>query len=558
MPINSQQRWRLAKMHTKHNTLTIALLPVLLISSCTKSPSSTPKKSSASLSKSSTLFRNLSSEPETLHPIRSGDLVASKIQSYVLDTLLMRNPDTYQWEPHLAKKWEVSKDNMSFTFTIRSDVKWHDGYPLTVQDVVFSFQAHKDIAYGGVHTLPYLENIESVEVLDNKTVRFKAHKKYFHNFSSLVGVLKIIPEHIYKDNKKKLNHILVGSGPYVLKKYHKGQKIILEQNKNWWGRKVKKDQHRIPTISFKFIIEENDKLIRMARGDFDFLSLSVEAFFKKTLEAPWNTTITKKEIINKAPKGYGFIAWNLTNSLFKNKDTRRALTYLANRDLMNKKFRFGKSEIVSGPIYPWSSYVDPSVKIIPFSPEEASLLLKKAGWEDTDKDGILDKVIDGQKKDFRFTVIYPNQDFAKYITIYQEDLKKSGIEMNLRYMDWSAFVKVLQEKKFEAINLGWSGGSIYWDPKAIWHSGSSRPGGNNFISYSNKEVDRLIDQGRMEFNQAKRTKLFRRVYKLIAEDYPYLFLFSDKVQFYSYSKKLGMKKDTYTYEIGDKYWQLSN
>ena len=451
----------------------------------------------------------------------------------------------------------MDKDHKLFTFTIRSNVTWHDGRPLTVKDVAFSFKAYKDPSFGGAHFLPYLENIELVEILDESRVRFKANKKYFGNLSVL-GSLSIIPEHIYRDKEKKLSRVLVGSGPYVLKKYEKGKKIVLEQNKNWWGRSVKSNIYRIKRIVFRFIRDENDQLIRMAAGNFDFISLSAETYMKKTNKKPWGESLIKKEIRNKQPSGYNYIGWNLQNPLFQDKKTRKALNYLMNRELMNKKFQYGKAQLATGPWYSWSDYANPLITPIPFDPQKAGELLSSVGWKDTDKDGILDKTIQGKKKEFKFTLIFSRKDFEKYLTIYKQDLKKSGIDMSLRFMDWSAFLKLLREKKFEAVNIGWSGGSVELDPKQIWHSESAREGGSNFIQYSNPEVDRLIDKGREEINRNKRIEIFQKVYRLIAEDYPYLFLFNYPAQFYTHSKKVKMEKDTYLYELGTRYWWLSN
>ena len=521
---------------------------------CTKKKALQPGQKN--IKKLPTFFRNLGSEPENLHPIRSTDLYSSIVQGYVLDTLLVRNLDTYKLEPHLAEKWEVSADHKTFTFTIRPSVQWHDGKPLTVKDVAFSFKAYKDPSFGGAHFLPYLENIQSVQVLDKTRVRFKANKKYFGNLSVL-GTLQIIPEHIYKDKEKKLSRKLMGSGPYVLKQYERGKKIILEQNKNWWGRAVKSDHYRIPRVVFRFIRDENDELIRMAAGDFDFLSLGAEAYMKKTNKPPWGVDIIKKEISNKQPSGYNYIGWNLKDPLFKDKRVRKALSYLMNREMMNKKFQYGKSKLATGPWYSWSDYADPSIKPILFDPTKAGKLLSLAGWKDIDKNGTLDKTLDGKKTEFKFTLIFSRKEFEKYLTIYQQDLKKSGIDMSLRFMDWSAFLKLIQEKKFSAVNLGWSGGSVELDPKQIWHSESARKGGSNFISYSNPEVDRLIEKGRVEMNRKKRIQIFKKVYGLIAEDYPYLFLFNSPIRFYAHSKKVKKEKDTYTYEIGTKYWQIS-
>ncbi len=504
---------------------------------------------------SQVLFRNLGNTPSTLNPIRSTDVIASTVQNHVIESLLWRNIDTYKWEPHLATKWVVGKDQKTFTFTLREGVKWHDGKALTVEDVAFSFKVVKDPSFGGVHLLPYYEGIDSVTILNKKQVQFKASKTYFNNLSILAG-MQIIPKHIYKDKTKKLSRILIGSGPYILKKYDRGKHIILVQNPHWWGRVVKSDFFRIKQITFKFIPDDNDELLRMSAGNLDFISLSAEDYIKKTNKKPWGETIIKKEIKNKSPSGYGFIAWNLTKPLFQDKKVRKALAYLMNRPLLNKKFRYSKSILATGPWYAWSDYADPSVKPILFNPKKARQLLKQAGWSDTDKNGVLDKMIKGKKQEFRFTLVEPNKDMEKYLTIYQQDLKDNGISMSIRFMEWSAFLKILHDKKFSAVHLGWSG-SVEIDPKQIWHSESARKGGSNFISYSNPKVDALINKGRQTLNRQKRIKIFQKVYRLIAEDYPYLFLFNGPIQFYAYSKKIKMLKDTYRYGLGEEYWYLS-
>ena len=516
--------------------------------SCT--PSSPEKKSADSV-----FVRNMSSPPNSLHPIRATDAYSKIIHDHVLDTLLKRNLDTYEWDPHLAESWKAAKDGKTFTFTIRKEARWHDGRPVRVQDVVFSFKAFKDPSFGGARFVSYFENLESAKILNENTVQFKAHTVYVKNLETLGEILRIIPEHIYKDKEKKLNNTVIGSGPYILEKYDRGKQITLRQNKDWWGRAINSPLHRIKKIIFKFIENENDQLIRIRAGGLDFMGLSSEAYHKKTDKAPWGSSVLKKKIKNKAPAGYSFIAWNLKNPLFQSKKVRRALAYLSNRKLMNEKFQYNQYVLATGPWYPWSDFANPNVKAIPFDPQKAGGLLKAEGWEDTDKDGVLDKIIEGQKTDFIFTLLFPTKDFEKYLTIYQQDLKKSGIHLNLRYMDWPAFIKRIQEKQFAAGALAWTG-VMDVDPKQVWHSESARKGGSNMVSYSNPQVDKLIDQARKEINRGKRIKLLRQVYKLIAEDSPYLFFFSNPVRFYAHSNKMLIPKDTFTYGVGLEYWQV--
>ncbi|MNY35998.1 Oligopeptide-binding protein AppA precursor [compost metagenome] len=114
----------------------------------------------------------------------------------------------------------------------------------------------------------------------------------------------------------------------------------------------------------------------------------------------------------------------------------------------------------------------------------------------------------------------------------------------------------MDEGNFDAVTLAWGGGTVDPDPKQIWHSASAVPGGSNFINYKNPEVDKLIDEARVEPNKAKRVKLLKEVYKKIAEDAPYAFLFNDKFDFYANSSRMGMPAETFKYEIGTDHWWI--
>ena len=182
-------------------------------------------------------------------------------------------------------------------------------------------------------------------------------------------------------------------------------------------------------------------------------------------------------------------------------------------------------------------------------------MLADAGWKDSDKDGILDKLINGKKVPFRFSLIHANKDNEKYHTFYKEDLRKAGIDMEVKYLEWNSFLKMLDDGKFEAVNLAWSG-SIEWDPKQIWHSSSAVVGGSNFVSYKNPEVDKLIEKARLEIDRKKRIQMLQKVYETIAADAPYVFMFNEKFAFYGNSKKVGRPADTFKYDIGNDYWWL--
>lgn len=506
---------------------------------------------------------NLGQQPTTLNALSSSDLYSSRVQAFVVEQLLERNADTYNWEPALAKSWNISKDGLLFTFTLREGVKWHDGKPLTIEDVKFSFDAivHPENKYKTANQLPFYENIKEAKIIGKNKIQFSAKKKYFKNFDVVAG-LSIVPRHLHenptKKQKKLLNKTLVGTGPYIFQKFKRGKSIILKANPNWWGRKVKsrKGHRNFEKVLMRFIKDGTIAIQRAERGDLDYIALSSEEFVKKTNSKKWGKSVFKTKIANKAPKSYGFIGWNFKTPMFQSKNVRLALYKLINRKLMIEKFRYGYSLPATGPWYQQSIYANPKVKPVKYNPKGALSLLRKDGWKDTDGDKILDKVINGKKTKLSFTILEPNKEFVKYLTVFKEDAKKAGVDVNVKYVEWNTFIKLLDERKFDAVRLGWGGGSIDIDPKQIWHSVSSKNAGSNFISYSNPKVDKLIDSARVTIDKKARIKKLREVYKLIADDVPYAFFFNDKYSFYGSTKRMKKVKNTFKFDLGREYWWI--
>ncbi len=496
----------------------------------------------------------LDSQPQSLNPMRTPDGYGQQVEGYCFDSLLQHNIQTYDYEPSLAEKWEVSKDGKSYTFYLRKHAKFTNGEPITAADVKFSFDAFNNPSLADAVEKVYFENIDHVDVLGPYKVRFVVKKKYFLNLDVISG-MAILPKTAYGNPSNHMAHEIVGSGPYKLERYEIGKQIVLVRNDDWWGFKTPQNSgyYKFKKIVFKIITDENAKLEAFKRGDLDFLGLSPEQFVKKTDGAPWGQTIFKRQVKNSAPQGQAFIGFNLKNPLFKDRQVRRALSLLFNRPLLIQKFFYDKYEVARGPWYSKSPDADPKAKPYAYNPKLARELLKKAGWADTNHDGVLDKMVDGHRVDFRFTILNAGGPWARYLTIYQQDLKKAGIDVAIKVEDWNSFETSMDERKFEAVALAW-GGVVYNDPKQIWSSSSNSKTGSNFISYSNPEVDRLIDQARVELNTKKRLPLMHKIFSLIRNDYPYIFLWSPNYSLYAYDKRMLMEVPTYKYGVGTETW----
>lgn len=503
---------------------------------------------------------SLGAEPQSINPLSIQELVSQWTADYVMEGLLYLNPETLQYEPQLAENYEISKDGLTYTFYLRKGAKFSDGSPVTATDVKFSIDCVKDPAYKATARLPYYQDVESVTAIDTTTVKIKMKKKYYKNLEVLgtQGFTPIVSQKIYGDPAKKFgDNSMFGSGPYKVEAYNRGKNIILVRNPEWWGANVKelKGLAKFERVQLRFIKEQNLELEMMRKGQQDMMwDVRAENFEKKAVGEPFGTTIQKLQVENMRPKNYSFIGWNNRNPLFKDKNVRVALAHLLNRKLLIEKFLYGKSAEAVGPYYYGSPFTPSDLKPIEFNVEAAKNLLKKAGWTDKEKKGVLQKEIDGKVTEFRFTLLLPNREVEKYFTIYKEDLKKAGIEMDIKLLEWSAFERLLNEQKFDAVTLSWGGGSVEDDLTQIWHSESSKPGGSNFVGYSNSQVDKMIDQARGEINEGKRKVLWQKITRLIAEDAPYAFMFSPKYDLFLLNKKVGYDKPTFKYDKAYPYF----
>jgi peptide/nickel transport system substrate-binding protein/microcin C transport system substrate-binding protein len=510
-----------------------------------------------------TFYRCIGAEPENFSPLAGGEYASRQVYEYAVEGLLWINPETYDFEPQLAESYEVSKDFLTFTFKINKNAKFSDGKPVTSEDVKFSVEAVRDPAYQASQRVPYYEDVESIETPDPHTVIFKMKKKYFKNLEVIAtsGFTPVLPKHIYGDPKKKWDvSPIFGSGPYKVQTYNRGKNIILVRDENWWGKDQPnlKSMGKFKSIQFRFIKEENLEIEMVKKGDIDYMwPIQIENYEKKAVGEPFGSKIKKIQAENKIPKRYGFIGWNQKNPIFKNKETRMALSHLFNRKMLIEKFMYDKAVEGRAPVYYKSPFLPADVKPIEFNAEKAKAMLKKDGWADNDKNGVLEKTIDGATKEFRFALLLPNRDVEKYFTMYKEDLKKAGIDMEIKLIEWNTFSKLLDEQKFDAVTLAWAGGSPEDDLKQIWHSDSARMGGSNFISYSNKEVDKYIDQARAEMNKDKRKQMWQKAVRLIAQDAPYTYLFNLKYDLFLLNSRIGFDKPTYTYDFSHTHWFLA-
>ncbi|MDO8461428.1 MAG: ABC transporter substrate-binding protein, partial [Deltaproteobacteria bacterium] len=264
----------------------------------------------------STLLWHLGAEPDTLNPITSTDAYASRIDSFIFETLIERDNATLAWKPKLATSWTISPDHRQFTYTLRSDVRWHDGKPFSADDIVYSFGRIIDPTVDAPHLRVYYKDIIKVEKIGSNVVRFTYREPYFLALE-FTGTIPIVPKHLYEKgdfNKHPLNRSPIGTGPYRFHSWKTNESIRIVRNEEYWGTKPE-----IREIAFEVIAEDTVALQVLKKGGLDFAGLRPIQWIKQTGSRHFNEQFQKMKY---STPGYSFIGWNNKSPYFADKRVR--------------------------------------------------------------------------------------------------------------------------------------------------------------------------------------------------------------------------------------------
>ncbi len=501
----------------------IRLMPFLLLclilpgckSSQNQGKTSTHKETSSEPVSGDTIVTASIGDARRLNPVIANDSASGDINGQVFNGLIRYDKDL-NFEGELAESWEVSDDGLVFTFHLRSGVKWHDGEPFTADDVLFTYQKLIDPNVATPYGADY-EIVEKAEVLDPLTFRVTYKEPFAPALES--WSMGIIPRHLLegKDiNTDEFNRSPIGTGPYKFKEWLTGQKIVLTVNEAYFNGRPNIDEY-----IFRIIPDQATIFQELKVKGVDTVSLTPLQFTRQTDTAFFHENFQK---FRYPSNGYTYLGYNLKDPKFADKRVRQALAHAINREDIIKGVRLGLGSPATGPYpahYDWA--YNPDVRTYPYDPEKARDMLREAGWEDTDQDGVLDK----EGVPFRFTLItnLGNDDRKLSAVIIQQNLKKVGIDIKIKIVEWQAFLnQFINKRRFEAIILGWGIG-IDPDNYIMWHSSQTKPEEYNFVSYNNPEVDELLDRGRRTFDQKKRKKIYQKIHAILAEDQPYCFLY---------------------------------
>lgn len=463
-----------------------------------------------------TLVDAMSAEPSGLIAMLAGESAASSVAANIFNSLLKYDKNL-ELTGELAESWQISDDQKTITFKLKPHLKWADGAPLTSADVLFTWKVITDdntrTPYGADYKL-----VKHAEAPDPLTFIVTYEQPYAPALDSWAG-MQILPEHLLKGqdiNTTAFARKPVGSHYYQLGDWKHGERISLIRNPN-----ATQGQPRIDRLVSRFIPDPAAQFLELMADNIDLMNLNTIQY-ARILPARKELS-SRVALYKELGNSYTYLGFNLKRKPFDDKRVRQAINYAIDKQELIDGVLLGLGEPVASPYKPGTRWSNPRLRPYPHDIEKAKQLLKQAGFEDSDGDGILDK--DGQP--FRFEILTnQNPDRVKSATFIQRQLKQLGIDASIRQLEWASFIgRYIKTGDFQAVVLGWSLG-VEPDQFNIWHSSLQAPGQFNFIGYNNPKVDRLLERGRLELDPDKRMKIYHEFAEVLLEDSPIVYLFA--------------------------------
>jgi peptide/nickel transport system substrate-binding protein len=376
-------------------------------------------------------------------------------------------------------------------------------------DVIFTLNKIFDAQ--STQFAPWFDGLDRAitKAIDERTVRVVFDKPHAGRiFSFNVGVM---PEHVYAKEDLTKTSIVVGNGPYVLKRRERDSSLLLERRDNYWREKP-----QIASVRFQPIADNAVAWSAMQRGDVDVSRIDND-LWARVKDDP--AVQQKIAFHDNWQLGYNCIVWNLADPILSDARVRRALAMSFDRQTVIDKLYHGQARAVTGPFTPDQRENNTEAAPIEFNPTAAAGLLASAGWRDSDGDGVLDR----EGKPFALTLLTVagsnlSRDQAQ---VFQQALGRIGVKLEIKPLDEAAFYDLVFQRNYQAAFLAWVNEPDP-DPSDLFHSGKMAPNGMNVTGYASPEADQLMDEAAAELDPERRIDLYHQLHDVLARDQPYL------------------------------------
>jgi peptide/nickel transport system substrate-binding protein len=525
---------------------TFVAIGALAVSACQRqTPATTATTSGSGVPRGGDLVMSIRAEPRSFNPLVSPDTTTEVLRLLMHSTLVRRN-GTDEVEPRLAESWTRSDDGLRYVLKLRPKLAFSDGHALTADDIVFSLAA----AYAAPAVAPTLEvdgKPLRAEALDARTVAFTFPAIYAPGLR-ILDRLPVLPRH--KLDAALKGHAVegalglstpasevVGAGPFVLREYTPGQRLVFARNPHYWGRDASGTPlPYLDRVIVDVIPDENTQLLRLQSGQTDMTVSEVPADAYAGVKRAADAKTVRLYDIGPSLDANPF--WfNLKPGAFANdpraawlqrEELRRAISMAVDRQLFSDTVYLGAGVPVFGPITPanrrWYWAGTPQT---PHDPKAAGALLASIGLVDRNADGVLD---DAAGKPVRFTLLTQKgrQSLERGTAVIRDELKKIGVVVDVAMLDSGALIKQILSSKYEAVYFSApfsdtdpASSPDFWmssGPMHLWNMQQKTP-----ATEWERRIDELMVRQMHSIDDGERKRVFDDVQKTFSEHLPVIY-----------------------------------
>jgi len=464
--------------------------------------------------------------PKYINPLYSSlNSVDADLAQLIYSSLFTRDNNGYLM-PDLVTDYKISADQKAYTLTIRDDAQWHNGNPVTIDDVIFTFNNIKN----GQYQSPLRYNFNGVEAgkIDDRTIQFTLKEPYAPFMEFLT--FGILPLGLWQDvtpqsmGLAELNLKPIGSGPYQFKSLTKDKNgnikaYTLEANLDYYN-----SVPHIAEVVFKFFVAPEEMIAALNNNKIDAASYLAPEYYNEVI-APNSFNFHQLSL----PQISGLF-FNLNNDslVVSSPNVRQALAYAIDKRTMVEEVLPHQAQVIDGPILPNSFAFNDQINTYNYNPEKAKALLAEAGWElKTIKDqaGVEGTWLAKKEQILQIEITIPdnpqNLALAEKIKGYWETI---GVKTTIKAVSGRDVQNSLAKTNSFTVLLYSLFGSIDPDPYTFWHS--SQRSALNIAGYGNKKVDKLLEDARVNNNIETRTAKYKEFQILLTADAPAIFLYN--------------------------------
>lgn len=458
----------------------------------------------------------LYANPSSLSLIGNTDNNATQLAVVISDGLVAYDAQSH-YVPMVARSWELTPDGKTLTFHLRDDALWHDGERVTSRDVAFTVKKVRDPATQARSWVSFFSSVASIETPDDLTVIVHYAVPYADALEP--WRVPLVPEHAAAKDSDFLGgafaHHPIGCGPFRFVSYEPGQSVVLQAFDRYWG-----GAPSIPRLIFKIVSAERTGYEALLLGNLSLLAVTPD-LWREAQTSPAAAHLARFVYFR---LGGWRVDWNQNDAtpFFHDTRVRRAMLLALDRKRFADSVAAGLARPGVSSYPPESLWAEPSIHALPFDPVESARLLDAAGWHVPASGTIREK--NGRRFSFTLLVNAGSQEIADRVAAWmQQSLAEVGVQMKIEKLQWDTFRERRKSHAFEAAM-----GSVLFDPTPdrfdLYHS-TAKDGGFNYGSFTDAEIDRLLETGRATPDPAARRAIYDRLQRRLDDLQPIAFLF---------------------------------